>query len=139
MLASQGPDLYVSDAGLDTSSDYNSQETKNIGLLFGQFLTALSMLRPGSCLILKTYTFTKKLSITAIAAVSKLFQSFKIVKPSSSKILNSEVYLIGQNMKNDKNLLDKIIKTFEGLLPLLVKAKIKSEQKDLRLKTKNIM
>lgn len=93
------------------------------------------MLRPGSCLVLKTYTFTKKLSITAISVVSQLFQSFKIVKPSSSKILNSEVYLIGQNLKNDTNLLTKIIETFEGLMPLLVKAKRKSQ--DSRLTTEN--
>lgn len=89
----------------------------------GQFLTALKILRPGACLVLKTYTFTKKLSVTTIAKISQVFESFKVVKPSASKILNSEVYLIGINLRNDcKHLVASLIDTLEILMPKLVQA-----------------
>jgi hypothetical protein len=92
---SHGVDLYFSDAGMAVNEDYNRQETINILLNFGQILSGLMVLRRGGSFCTKQYTFFRPLNISLIMLLSNLFESFQIVKPSTSRPANSEVYLIG--------------------------------------------
>lgn len=93
--APSGFDFYMHDAGIDVSSDYNSQEAKNITLHLGCALAGFVLLRPGGVFVAKQYTFFKTISWQLILLYATLFENFYIVKPVASRAANSEIYLVG--------------------------------------------
>lgn len=95
----KGVDLYTSDAGFDTSNNYNEQEEQTILLNYGQILTGLLTLSLGGTLITKQFTFFTIFNRSLITLLSMLFNELYIVKPVSSRPLNSEVYLVGIGFK----------------------------------------
>jgi len=89
-----GVDLYTSDAGIDVSSDYNNQEALTARIHLGQVVTGLLVLRRGGALVVKTYTFLSRFSVSLISLCASLFRRVEIVKPRASRPANSEVYLV---------------------------------------------
>lgn len=92
-------DLYTSDAGIDVSDDYNKQEESTALLNFGQIICGLLSLREGGCMVTKQYTFNTKFNRSLILGICCAFEEFYIVKPLTSRPLNSEVYLIGKGFR----------------------------------------
>lgn len=88
-------DLYTSDVGIDVSEDYNRQEELTARIHLGQTLTGLRSLRAGGAFVVKTYTFFHPFSVSLIAVLAAVFDSFYVVKPLTSRAANSEVYLVG--------------------------------------------
>ena len=95
----KGVDLYTSDAGFDVSSDYNKQEEQTITLNYGQILAGLLTLSIGGHLVTKQFTYFTEFNKSLIILLSNLFDEFYITKPSSSRPLNSEIYLVGKGFK----------------------------------------
>ena len=89
-------DLYTSDLGFDVSSDYNNQELMQLPANIGQILTGLLTLKKGGSLITKQYTAFEPTTISVMYAVSHFFDEFYLCKPYSSRMANSEMYLIGK-------------------------------------------
>ena len=87
-------DLYTSDAGINVSHDYNSQEELTAHIHLGQIVTGLMVLRLGGAMVVKTYTFTDPYSVALIALLSDRFESLHVSKPLTSRPANSEVYLV---------------------------------------------
>lgn len=94
-----GFDVYMHDAGIDVSDDYNRQEEKNITLHFGCALAGFAVLRRGGIFVAKQYTFFKPISWQLIAIYAALFDEFYIVKPATSRAANSEIYLVGRGFR----------------------------------------
>jgi hypothetical protein len=92
-------DLYTSDAGIDVSSNYNNQELMNAKLHFGQMLSGLLSLKTGGTLLVKHYTLFEPQTINLILKTIDLFDGFYAIKPTTSRPVNSEVYLIGIGFK----------------------------------------
>lgn len=108
-----GATLYTSDAGIDVTSDYSSQEELTVVLNFGQVVCGLLSLAPGGALVTKQYTFFTEFNRELIALLSTLFDCLRIIKPVTSRPANSEVYLVGTGFRGvDRALAD-------GLLDLL--------------------
>jgi hypothetical protein len=106
-------DIYTSDAGVDVTSDYNRQEELTAHINLGQIVTGLLCLREGGMLVTKTFTFTHPYSIAVIAVCASAFEEFHIVKPTTSRPTNSEVYFVGLNFlgltsKVENSLLDAV-------------------------------
>lgn len=87
--------IYTSDAGIDTSSDYNNQEMLTLSIHLGCALAGLLSLEKGGLMVLKQYTRFHPLSWSLIILYSSLFDKFYLTKPLSSSNMNSEVYLVG--------------------------------------------
>jgi len=104
-----GVDLYSHDAGLDSSGDYNNQESLNMRLHLGCALAGLMTLKPGGAFIAKQYTFFKTFTWNLLILYSSMFQEFHLFKPLSSRPTNSEIYLIGIGYKGTTN--DELMKT----------------------------
>ena len=108
-------DLYTSDIGTDTSSDYNAQEDSTIQLNYGQIIDGLFTLNDGGKLVTKQYTFCNPKNRSIMTVCSYLFEEFYIVKPLTSRPFNSETYLVGKGFIKSrltdelrKNLLEKV-------------------------------
>jgi len=95
-----GADFYTSDAGIDASEDYNSQEELFCLLNFGQIITGLCSLAIGGTMITKQYTFFTPFSRSLIAIVSSFFERTYIVKPRTSRRINSEIYIVAVGFKD---------------------------------------
>lgn len=91
-----GAMLYTSDAGIDVSSDYNNEEEMTAKLNFGQVLCGIMSLAKGGNSVTKQFMFSTKFNHTLIILLSRLFEEFYVVKPVTSRPLNSEVYLVGK-------------------------------------------
>jgi cap1 methyltransferase len=89
-----GATLYTSDVGVEVK-DYNKQEEITAVLNYGQIISGILSLAPGGNLVTKQYTFVTPFSRSVIALVSYFFDKTFIVKPFTSRPLNSEVYLVG--------------------------------------------
>lgn len=91
--AGKGVDLYTSDAGIDVSSDYNRQEDLTLRLNFGQIICGLGCLAKGGSMITKQYTFFNPLTRWMLYKLSQDFDEVFIIKPRTSRSLNSEIYI----------------------------------------------
>jgi cap2 methyltransferase len=100
-----GVDLYSHDAGMDVGGSvngelqFNQQETINMRLHLGCAIAGLYTLRQDGIFIAKQYTFFETLTWNLIIIYSTLFEQFYICKPKTSRVYNSEIYLIGIGYK----------------------------------------
>jgi hypothetical protein len=97
--APTGAALYTSDAGIDVSSDFNRQEELTALLNYGQVLCGVLSLAPGCHLVTKQYTFVTRFTRSLIALLAALFDEMYVVKPLTSRPVNSEVYLVGKGFR----------------------------------------
>lgn len=121
--------LYFHDAGLDSSERYNQQEEDNLLLHHGCLTTGLLVLRAGGSLVVKSYSYFKPLTQSQLLLCRSLFSEFYVVKPVTSRPVNSEMYWVGKGYKGLSNeireiLLQKLerfdetpLRGFEGGLP----------------------
>ena len=93
-------DLYTGDLGFDVSDDYNAQERLHIPAHFGQMLSGLLVMKPGGIMILKQFTFFEDATISNLAIMTQYFETVHIYKPASSKMDNSEIYVVGKNFRD---------------------------------------
>jgi len=96
--------LYTSDLGFDVSSDYNNQELIQLPANVGQILTGLLTLKKGGSFITKQYTTFEPATISVMYAVSYFFDEFYLCKPYTSRMANSETYLVGKGFKGNATL-----------------------------------
>lgn len=92
-------DLYTSDLGFDVSSDYNNQELIQLPANIGQILTGLLTLKKGGSFITKQYTTFEPATVSIMYAVSTFFDEFYLCKPYTSRMANSETYLVGKGFR----------------------------------------
>ncbi|KAF5226310.1 putative methyltransferase [Trypanosoma cruzi] len=87
--------LVVADGGFNVPFNIaNYQETLSGRILFGQWLAALKLLRPGGCFILKLFDTFSPLSRVLLYLSTYLYDRVHVVKPRHSRVVNSERYLV---------------------------------------------
>lgn len=104
-------DLYTSDLGFDVSSDYNNQELMQLPANIGQILSGLLTLKKGGSFITKQYTTFEPCTVSIMYAVAYFFEEFYLCKPYTSRMANSETYLVGKGFKGGVYLEHPYIKT----------------------------
>ena len=92
-------DLYTSDLGFDVSSDYNNQELIQLPANIGQILTGLLTLKKGGSFITKQYTTFEPATVAIMYATAHFFDEFYLCKPYTSRMANSETYLVGKGFR----------------------------------------
>ena len=113
-------DIITGDGGFDFSIDYNKQEILAVRLIFTQIVYALHMQKKGGTFILKIFDTFTKATIDMIYLLCCMYETVTISKPKSSRMANSEKYLVCKNFKytNIDHLslkLVQIIKIFENM------------------------
>lgn len=102
--------LYTSDLGFDVSCDYNNQETLHQTANIGQILSGLLTLKPGGSFITKQYTFFEPTTVAVMYATSFFFDEFYLCKPFTSRMANSETYLVGKGYRGGADFTHPYIK-----------------------------
>ncbi|RXG59651.1 Cap-specific mRNA (nucleoside-2'-O-)-methyltransferase 2 [Armadillidium vulgare] len=87
-------DLVTADGSIDCQEDPAEQENTTNSLHFCEVYSALCALKKGGCLVLKKFTFFEVDAICLVYLICCCFKKVSIYKPITSKLGNSEVYLV---------------------------------------------
>ena len=110
-------DYITADGGFDFSVDFNNQEELSYKLILAQILYALIIQKNGGTFVLKIFDIFKYKTIELIYLLSIFYDLVFIYKPSTSRVANSEKYLICKKFKGIKvDFKNKILNEFEYLM-----------------------
>ena len=103
-------DLVTADGGFDFSTDFNNQELQIAKLVFAQIAFALVMQKQHGNFVLKIFDCFYKCTIDLLALLSSLYKTVYITKPQTSRLGNSEKYVVCKDYLYNAN--EKHISTF---------------------------
>jgi 23S rRNA U2552 (ribose-2'-O)-methylase RlmE/FtsJ len=109
-------DLITGDGGFDFSIDFNKQEVLSINLIFCQICYAIAVQKKGGTFILKFFDIFTEATTDLIYILSTLYEKIHIIKPYTSRIANSERYVVCKNFKLNNTY--ELIKCLSKLFPL---------------------
>jgi 23S rRNA U2552 (ribose-2'-O)-methylase RlmE/FtsJ len=108
--------IITADGGFDFSIDFNKQEILATNLLFAQVSFAIAMQKPGGHFILKIFDIFTKTTVDIIYLLSSLYKKVYIVKPNTSRVANSEKYIVCKGFNgNHSKLMNNIISQYHKL------------------------
>lgn len=109
-------DIITADGGFDFSVDFNQQEILATKLLFAQVSFALMMQKKEGHFILKIFDIFSKTTLDILYLLSSVYKQVYIVKPNTSRLANSEKYIVCKNFKGaSEHLLLNIISQYPKL------------------------
>jgi 23S rRNA U2552 (ribose-2'-O)-methylase RlmE/FtsJ len=113
-------DIVTADGGFDFSVDFNHQETMATQLILCEVFYALAIQKQGGSFILKIFDVFHKATVDILYILSYYYDSVSIMKPYTSRIANSEKYVICQGFKiNDST---QIIEQFASIFDSIKKS-----------------
>ena len=112
---SNSADIVTGDGGFDFSLDFNNQETSSFKLILVQVIYALCIQKKGGTFILKIFDIFTLPTIQLIFILSSIYENVYLCKPNTSRIANSEKYLICKNYKYNKNIIKYFINNFNNI------------------------
>lgn len=92
-------DVITADGGFDFSVDFNHQEILATKLLFAQVSFALMMQKKNGHFILKIFDIFSKTTLDILYLLSSVYKQVYIVKPNTSRLANSEKYIVCKYFK----------------------------------------
>jgi len=113
------------DGGFDFSINYNNQETVALRLILTQIAYALAMQAPGGTFVLKVFDQFTQGSVDILYLLSSFYTKTYIYKPDTSRIANSERYIIckGYSVPSNNNIYNK----FADILQVLNHDNLKNQ------------
>lgn len=107
-------DIITGDGGFDFSINFDNQEEQSSKLIFAQILYALATQKTGGCFIIKFFDTFTKISLDMLYILSTYYRSVNIIKPNTSRMANSEKYIVCENYVNtDYSVVEKFINGYE--------------------------
>jgi len=92
--------IITADGGFDFSSDFNNQEIQSQPLILAEILYAISFQEIGGIFILKMFDCFTLLTVQYLYLLTSFYEKVYIYKPNTSRLANSERYIICINYKN---------------------------------------
>lgn len=106
-------DLVTADGGIDYSIDYSKQEENSIKLIYSEIFLALNIQKKGGNFLCKIFDIFKKETILLIYKLNLLYESVSFYKPKTSRLSNSEKYIICQRYKGyNKEIINELCLSF---------------------------
>lgn len=99
LISSEGADIVTADGGFDFSIEYNYQEQSSCKLIFSQIICALKCQKQNGTFICKFFDFNLYFTSEMLYLLYTLYETVYIYKPYTSRIANSEKYIICKNFK----------------------------------------
>lgn len=111
-------DIVTADGGFDFSLDFNQQENMATQLIFCEVYYALAIQKQGGSFILKIFDVFHKTTVDILYILSYYYNSVSIMKPYTSRVANSEKYVICQGFKvaDSRCIINQFIRIFPSLL-----------------------
>ena len=92
-------ELITGDGGFDFSLDFNKQEILSINLIFCQICYAIAMQKKGGSFVLKIFDIFSEATIDMLYLLSCFYKEVYVTKPNTSRLANSEKYIVCKNFK----------------------------------------
>ena len=111
------PQLITADGGFSLQANEYSMEEKLMTKLFlGEMIMILGLLAPDGCAIVKMFLpFTESLTLNLLYIINCHFDRMTIQKPVTSKIQNSEIYIIMEGYHPvGKDIIDLLLNLLHG-------------------------
>jgi 23S rRNA U2552 (ribose-2'-O)-methylase RlmE/FtsJ len=115
---SEDSDLVTADGGFKWEKE-NLQEQEAYKLIFSQIVTALKLNKKGGNFVLKIFDTYTIITLKYLEILKSLYKDVYITKPFSSRISNSEKYVVCKNLINKVSSSD--IKKLEEMITLINK------------------
>jgi len=113
-------DIVTADGGFDFSVDFNHQESMATQLVLCEVFYALAIQKPGGSFILKIFDVFHKATVDILYILSYYYNNVSIMKPYTSRIANSEKYVVCQGFKIADS--TQIIEQFASIFHLIQSA-----------------
>ena len=110
-------DLITSDGGFDWKRE-NLQEQEAYKLIFGEILSALKLQKDGGNFVIKIFETYTKITIKLIQILRQIYSKVYLSKPFTSRISNSEKYIVCKGFKKSSTS-SKIITKLEEMLEVM--------------------
>jgi len=103
------------DGGFDFSVDFNNQEQICTNLIFAQICFAIAIQKQGGSFVLKVFDIFTQASIDLLYILSNCYEKVYIIKPNTSRVANSEKYIICKNfvLENSKPFVLRLSKIYD--------------------------
>lgn len=111
-------DIVTADGGFDFSVDFNKQENMATQLILCEVFYALALQKQGGSFILKIFDVFHKTTVDILYILSYYYNNVSIMKPYTSRVANSEKYVICQGFKVSDS--HAIIQQFASVFPSLL-------------------
>ena len=113
--------IVTADGGIDYSIDYNKQEQLSYRLILCEIVIALSIQVKNGIFVFKIFDLSTQFTVELLYILSKCYKEIIITKPNTSRMANSEKYVIckgfiGITIANI-NILYKAVDVFEEEFP----------------------
>ena len=115
-------DIITADGGFDFSVDFNNQENMATQLILCEVFYALVMQKQGGTFILKIFDVFHKPTVDILYLLCYYYTNVSIIKPHTSRIANSEKYVVCQGFKIADSA--KIVEQFAKLFPVMMSESI---------------
>ena len=110
-------DIITGDGGFDFSVDFNNQEYTSLKLIFSQICYALAMQKTNGSFVLKIFDIFTKSTLDLVYILNNFYDKVYITKPCTSRVANSEKYLICLGFKaSNYDLIEYIISIYESIM-----------------------
>ena len=110
-----GADIVTGDGGFDFSIDYNYQEQLSCKLIFSQILCALKCQKLDGTFICKFFDLNLYFTTEMLYLLYSSYETIYIYKPFTSRIANSEKYIVCTNFIGiDETLLNNLFDVLEN-------------------------
>jgi len=107
-------DIITGDGGFDFSVDFNMQEELAQKLIYSQIIIGFAMLKKGGTFICKFFDTFTNLTKEFIFLLNIFYEKVTIYKPYTSRLANSERYIVCQNYKGiDTLYLNELIQVLD--------------------------
>lgn len=116
---SEEADLITADGGFDWKNE-NLQEQEAYRLIYGQILTALKTQKSGGHFVLKIFETYTENTIKLLELLRLFYTELYICKPFTSRISNSEKYIVCKKF-NKKSFTQPIAKKMEEMVSVMNK------------------
>ena len=93
--------IITADGGIDVSIDFNKQEKLVSKLIVAEIIYAVTMQKKGGHFILKIFDIFSKLTVDILYLLSCVYSEIYVTKPHTSRLANSEKYIICKNFLVD--------------------------------------
>ena len=93
--------LVTGDGGFDFTSDFDHQEVMSTKLILCQIAFAIAVQKKGGNFVVKMFDTFTEASIDLLYLLSMLYDSVLFFKPNTSRVANSEKYIVCKGFKLD--------------------------------------
>lgn len=112
-------DLITADGGFDFSENFNEQESQAMKLLYAEVIFAITMQKVNGSFILKVFDITTKTSLDILYLLSCFYKEVIVCKPLTSRIANSEKYIVCNGFflpENYNSLMKHIFTNYDSIM-----------------------